>query len=231
MTFMSDGQEHGRRRKTSAHLFTPPRIRELEELTEQFTAELLHSVAGQEPADIEPLTGLLPGWIITSLLGLPREDSRLLVEWGDAINLNLHRSTHIDEASAALQQVRRYVHDLAAAHRSGRQRTELLGTILDAASSGQDQRLVSMFIEMQIGGYETTRGLLGSGIVLLLRHRDQWERMVADPTLAPNATDELLRMVSPALWDGAHPAGRARARGRHDHAEGHHPGHARRGEP
>jgi cytochrome P450 len=200
MTFMSDGDEHVRRRKTSAHLFVAPRIRELETLTESYTSELLDSISGRSTVNLEPLTALLPGWIIASLFGIPREHSRLLVEWGDAINLNLHRSAHIESAWDAMQRCNEYVSELAEAHRSGRAPSELLGTILDAAETGHENRLGSMFIEMQIGGYETTRGLLGNGVVMLMQNRDQWERLVADPGLAVNATDELLRMVTPALW-------------------------------
>jgi cytochrome P450 family 142 subfamily A polypeptide 1 len=49
-----------------------------------------------------------------------------------------------------------------------------------------------------IGGDETTRHTLSGGTEQLLRHRDQRERLVADPeTLLPAAVEEMLRWTSP----------------------------------
>ena len=39
--------------------------------------------------------------------------------------------------------------------------------------------------------------LIGNGTVALLRQRDQWDRLVADPTLAPGAVEEVLRFDGP----------------------------------
>jgi cytochrome P450 len=51
-------------------------------------------------------------------------------------------------------------------------------------------------------GFETTVNLLGSGSVLLLDHRDQLDRLRADPTLWSNAVDEALRYESPVQLTG-----------------------------
>ncbi len=54
-----------------------------------------------------------------------------------------------------------------------------------------------MYLLILFGGSETTTNLLGNGFLALQRHRDQWDRLVADPTLVPNAVEELLRYDSP----------------------------------
>lgn len=48
-----------------------------------------------------------------------------------------------------------------------------------------------------IGGDETTRHTLSGGTEQVLRHPDQWERLVADPALLPGAIEEMLRWTSP----------------------------------
>jgi hypothetical protein len=49
-----------------------------------------------------------------------------------------------------------------------------------------------------VGGQETTTNLIGNGILTLLRHTDQLERLQADLSLVPSAVEELLRYESPS---------------------------------
>ncbi len=51
-------------------------------------------------------------------------------------------------------------------------------------------------------GFETTVNLLGNGIALLKQHPDQLQRLREDPTLWPNAVDEILRVDPPVLLTG-----------------------------
>jgi cytochrome P450 len=81
-----------------------------------------------------------------------------------------------------------------------RRETELFAAIRAGAESFGDRRLLAIFVEMNLGGVESSRGLLGGGLTALLQHRDQWLRLVAQPELLPSAVDELLRVVSPGLW-------------------------------
>ena len=51
-------------------------------------------------------------------------------------------------------------------------------------------------------GHETTTNLIGNGLLALHRQRDQWERLKADPSLIPNAVEELLRFDSSVQLTG-----------------------------
>lgn len=54
-----------------------------------------------------------------------------------------------------------------------------------------------MFVLLTTAGNETTRHTISLGLMDLLSHRGELERLVADPSLAPTAADELLRRAHP----------------------------------
>src|SRR5262249_16529992 len=57
--------------------------------------------------------------------------------------------------------------------------------------------LVAMYVLLLFAGHETTANLLTNGLRALLEHCDQWELLCGDASLAPAATDELLRYDAP----------------------------------
>jgi cytochrome P450 len=53
---------------------------------------------------------------------------------------------------------------------------------------------------MALAGHETTCNTIGSGVLSLLRNREQWQRLIDEPELIPNAVEEILRYEGPVLY-------------------------------
>ena len=108
----------------------------------------------------------------------------------------------VEQAAAAnFIEFKEYLRPVVEARLSGRvQKEDVLQDLVEAVSADvltldQLTLLVHMLI---IGGHETTGSAIGNGIHALLRHRDQWDAVVADPSLAGHVVDEVLRYESPS---------------------------------
>ena len=56
--------------------------------------------------------------------------------------------------------------------------------------------LNSYTLNIVMAGHETTANTAAEGLVALLRNRDQWQALVDDPSLIPNAAEEILRFAT-----------------------------------
>ncbi len=55
----------------------------------------------------------------------------------------------------------------------------------------------TIMLQLLFAGHETTTNSSGNAFRHLLENRDQWEMLVADPSMIPHAIDEILRFATP----------------------------------
>jgi cytochrome P450 len=60
-----------------------------------------------------------------------------------------------------------------------------------------DAEIINTGMTLLTAGHETTTSLIGNGLLTLLRHRDQWDELLADRSLVGPAVEEILRFESP----------------------------------
>jgi cytochrome P450 len=60
-----------------------------------------------------------------------------------------------------------------------------------------EDELVGTAALLLMAGHEATVNVLGNGVLALLRHPDQWRRLVDDPGLTGTAVEELIRFDPP----------------------------------
>jgi cytochrome P450 len=198
----SDPPAHDRLRRIAHRAFTPRRIASLGEAVQRYTDELLP--ATDEVADFMEFAYKLPMMVIADLLGVPQADRELIHGWSGKLGRN-RGGTDVPalmEAHAALVEFRAYVRELVAEHARTPGRTDLVEALVGAELEENltTDELTATFVVLLFAGHETTTNLIGGGLQQLLRHRDQWERLTADPSLVPAAVEELLRWVTPVQW-------------------------------
>jgi cytochrome P450 PksS len=69
----------------------------------------------------------------------------------------------------------------------------------DAGDKLSEDELLAMVFLLLVAGHETTVNLIGSGMLALLEHPDQMEKLRLDPPLIKPAVEELLRYTAPVF--------------------------------
>ena len=84
-------------------------------------------------------------------------------------------------------------------------RDDIVSALLAAEEEGDKlsrEELLSTMLLMLVAGNETTRNLIGNGMLALLGHPEQLQRLRDGPDLLEPAVDELLRFDSPVQLNG-----------------------------
>jgi hypothetical protein len=80
-------------------------------------------------------------------------------------------------------------------------RDGLIRAMMEAEVEGErlnEEEIIANLIVTMVGGQETTTNLIGNGLLTLLRHPEELEKLRANPALISSAVEELLRFESPS---------------------------------
>ena len=191
-------------------MFTSRAVAALREGVEQTANDLLDQLAGDSGvSDVVDIVGRycsqLPVAIISDILGVPEQDRRRVLEFGELaapsldFGLPWRQYRSVQDGIAGfnswladhLQQLRRNPGD------------DLMSQVIQKAESGSAETYLSASeLEALAGlvlaaGFETTVNLLGNGIRMLLDTPEHLDTLRQRPELWPNAVEEILRLESP----------------------------------
>jgi cytochrome P450 len=188
----TDPPEHTRYRRLLTGQFTVRRLRQLTEHIQQLATAYLDAIEQQgPPADlVETLAKPIPAQVICELLGVPFADRD---QFQDLMNVWFRSDLTTQERVATYTTLVEYMLALVTAKRT-RPTDDLLSGL--TASDLTDEELVNIGGSLLGAGLETTASMIGLGTFALLRHPDQLTALRADPTLADQAIEELLRYLS-----------------------------------
>ncbi len=198
-----DPPDHTRLRALVTKAFTARRVADMRPRIKALVDAQLDRVIDKGEMDVmRDLAHRLPVIVICDMLGIP-EDHRAPFLAGSNVNGRILEPVpmsreELDQANRNTQMAGAYFDQLCELRR--REPKDDLTTELVRAEEAGD-KLTAEELQANIGllfgaGHETTTNLIGNGLLALHRHRDQWERLKADPSLIPNAVEELLRYDS-----------------------------------
>ncbi|MFL6142745.1 MAG: cytochrome P450 [Labedaea sp.] len=203
----SEPPRHTRLRRLISTAFARGHTERLRPWVDALAVRLVDRLAGAIAADgaadlLTHLAAPLPIEVIGELLGVPDADRPRLQPWSNAIVKMYEYGLAPELASAAERSAAEftgYLRDLA-----GRQAaapgTDLISDLVAVRDGGErltDDELVATAVLLLMAGHEATVNVVGNGVLALLRHRDQWDRLVARPGLVPLAVEELIRFDAP----------------------------------
>jgi cytochrome P450 len=206
---VSDPPDHTRLRALVQKAFTPRMIDQLRPRIVTVVAELLDRMAERQgPVDlIAEFAYPLPVVVIAELLGVPAEDRVKFQEWSALLAASvdpLISSELMDRLTWAREALHAYLREIIAERRQ-QPRSDLISALVAVEERGDvlsEPELVVMCTLLLVAGHETTVNLIGNGVLALLRHPDQLERLRADPSLIGSAVEELLRFDAPVQLTG-----------------------------
>ncbi len=195
--------DHTRIRKLVASAFTPRSVEAMRDPAARLAHELLEPLCEQGHLDLlydfaQPYSiGLICDW-----LGVPVDDHRDLLAWSHAMVKMYEFDTpdeQVSAANAAAAAFRDFTLELIAERRRS-PRGDLVSGLVEARVDGEclsDAEIVSTVIVLLNAGHEATVNTLGNGVLALMRHRDQWRRLVEGSVSSGTAIEELLRYDPP----------------------------------
>jgi cytochrome P450 len=198
-TLNSDGEDHDRRRKLVAHRLTPRALRTMSDAVTSKAEQVVDAALAQRTVDgVRDLATALPLSIVPDFVGWPQDGRDQLIEWAGATfdflgPCNKRSLAALPASWRMLRFTRRVV----------RQRSVLEGSMgadvmaaVDAGTLGKSE-VPPLMIDYLAPSLDTTISAIASALYLFATNPDQWQAIRADPSLIPNAVNEVVRIESP----------------------------------
>lgn len=198
-TLNSDGADHDRRRKLVAHRLMPRALRTLGDDVDARARALVDDAVRRGTVDaVADLATALPLAVVPDLVGWPPDERGDLLHWAAATFDILGPANW-----QALKALPRSLHMLRFARRVVRERNVLPGSLaaelLTAVDEGglAAEEVPPLLIDYIAPSLDTTISAISSALYLFATRPDQWQLLKEEPSLLPNAVNEIVRFESP----------------------------------
>jgi len=195
----NDPPAHGRLRAALSRAVTPATIEAMAPRIERLVADLLDRAIARGRMDvIADFAYPLPATVVMLLLGVPLDDLERVKGWSDELALfvgsSLGTADKYDRAERAARELRARFRELVADRRRA-PRDDVLSALAHEGLS--DDEVIATAVLLLFAGHETTTHLIANGVLLLMRHPEEHERLSRGECSAATAVEEILRFEPP----------------------------------
>ena len=146
----------------------------------------------------------LPLQVILEMMGVPVEDRHQVFDWSNRMIGfdDPEYQTSPEDGRAAATEMFMYANKLAVDRKRSPQ-ADVISTLMRAELDGEaltETEFDAFFVLLSVAGNETTRNLISGGMLALIEHPEQRDKLIDDPSLIPTAVDEMLRWVTPVIY-------------------------------
>ena len=205
MMLSMDPPRHTKLRLLVNKGFTPRMIGRLHERIREIARDIVDKIVERGECDfVVDVAAELPLQVIAELMGVPQEDRHKVFEWSNRMIGSEDPEYAVTEAdtTAAFVEMFAYANDLAAEKRANPS-DDIVSALLQAEVEGErltDLEFDVFFELLAVAGNETTRNLISHGMLALIEHPEQRDKLVGDRSLLPGAVEEMLRYASPVMY-------------------------------
>lgn len=210
MLVSMEGRDHARQRRLISAGFTPRMVKQLEHKIRQWAESIVDQALQRGECNfVSEIAYRLPMNMIADIVGIPAEDRDWLFSLandflqGDAPQRQMSKEEHL----GIQVQMFEYAQSLGREKRANPQDDiwTILSTVEVETDDGERTALSQIeldmfFILLVVAGSETTRNAVSQGLLALLDHPVQLERLRLAPEAIPLATEEILRWSSPVSY-------------------------------
>ena len=202
-----DAPDHERYRRVTSKQFTPRMVQKWAPEVERLTKETLDGLRGDRSFDfVGECSAPITIAVIAEMLGLPREDWRLLFRWTNEIiapeEPEFQQGRTAQETSdQARGEIFAYFSDISEERRR-KPKDDILSVVVRGEVAGQPIptfELLSYYFLLVVAGNETTRNAMTGGVLAFLENPDQWRRLRDDASLVEPAVEEIVRWTTPVI--------------------------------
>jgi cytochrome P450 len=204
MMLNMDPPMHTRYRLLVNKGFTPRTVGRLEERIGELTNDIIDRVSEKGSCDfVVDIAAELPLQVIAEVMGVPLEDRHKVFDWSNRM-IGAEDPEYAVAPEAAMEasmELYAYANRLAAEKRASPSE-DIISVLLHAEVDGErlsELEFDLFFLLLSVAGNETTRNLISHGMLALIEHRDQRDKLLRDPSLLPGAVEEMLRIGTPVM--------------------------------
>jgi pimeloyl-[acyl-carrier protein] synthase len=206
--FFRDPPDHSRLRRLIGKVFNTRVVEEMRPRIQEITNQLIQRIETKNDFDIiTDFAKPLPVKVISEILGIPPEDHDLLKQWSHWLGYifdPMKASDVSQQMNQSIVEFREYLTQLIAKRRQ-KPESDLISALIqtrDEQDQLSEEELLVTGMLLFASGEETTVNLIGNGVLSLLRHPAQLEKLRQNPALIPSAVEEFLRYESPLQISG-----------------------------